>query len=80
MPECQTTAGCKCAERQRSQSEEASRAYQKGWDDCLLRIYEVLGEKFTLPGGLSGQANIAANESGLPQRFRSPAKPITTFT
>lgn len=23
--------------------------YQRGWDDCLKRVYDVLGEKFTRP-------------------------------
>lgn len=67
MPECQTTAGCKCAERQRPKSEESERAYRRGWDDCLLRVYQVLGEKFTLPSGLPGAAdNRATNVSVLP--------------
>ncbi|MBR0913142.1 hypothetical protein [Bradyrhizobium japonicum] len=42
---------------QQPQSEEASRAYQRGWDDCLMRVYQVLGEKFTLPKGLPSAAD-----------------------
>lgn len=42
---------------QQPQSEEAQRVYQRGWDDCLLRVYQVLGEKFTLPKGLPSAAD-----------------------
>jgi hypothetical protein len=32
---------------------ERQRAYQQGWDDCLYRVYQVLGERFTLPTAIS---------------------------
>lgn len=28
---------------------EHSPEYQRGWDDCLARVWKVLGEKFTQP-------------------------------
>ncbi len=44
-PECQTTAGCKCAQP----GVTVPADYQRGWDDCYAHVLKVLSERFTIP-------------------------------
>ena len=48
------------AECSQPQSDEASQAYQRGWDDCLMKVFQVLGEKFPLPAALPSAADLRA--------------------